>query len=440
MSIVRTLLFGASALYWGLWTACAGWIIFRAARGLYAPYGMWPPEELRRSFRATMVALFVHATILISTDALEPRRLFGLAIWPLLVPTAYFIRSLCKGLLSRKRLFGVPFVVIGSGEKARSAICEMLANPKLGLVPVAAFSGDYGQVRTIADVPIVGPLDRSWTTELPYTSHRVLIALSRQEADASELLNLQQKLAGRYRIVAVLADMIGPGMLLTTVKPLGARLYLEVAHRRFDRRARLLKRSFDLAISVPVFIAALPFIIGAAIAIKLSSRGPAFFSQLREGRGGNPIRIYKLRTMVPDAEARLADYLATDQAARIEFQTTFKLRNDPRIIPRVGQFLRRSSIDELPQIWNIVKGDMSLVGPRIMPVKEVTQYSEQGQVLRRDVPPGLTGFWQITHRNDSDLHIREVADSFYVNNWSVWLDSWILLKTVKVVLTGSGAY
>ena len=134
------------------------------------------------------------------------------------------------------------------------------------------------------------------------------------------------------------------------------------------------------------------------------------------------------------------EYLAANPAARFEYERTLKLRHDPRIIPRIGHLLRRSSIDELPQLWNIVRGDMSLVGPRIMPTREIELYSPAGQTLRRNVPPGLTGLWQVTARSNSDLKVREVADSFYVSNWSVWLDAWILLRTVRAVLAGSGAY
>lgn len=117
-----------------------------------------------------------------------------------------------------------------------------------------------------------------------------------------------------------------------------------------------------------------------------------------------------------------------------------KLRHDPRIIPKVGQFVRKSSLDEIPQLWSILKGDMSLVGPRVMPTREVDLYSVEGQKLRREVSPGLTGFWQVEHRSDSDFMIRETADSFYVSNWSIWLDIWIISRTFKVVLTGYGAF
>jgi lipopolysaccharide/colanic/teichoic acid biosynthesis glycosyltransferase len=209
---------------------------------------------------------------------------------------------------------------------------------------------------------------------------------------------------------------------------------------RFSHRQQLIKRLFDLAVTVPVFIVAAPIIGVAALLVKAVSPGPAFFSQKREGLNGEDVRIWKIRTMVPDAEKKLAQFLASDPAARFEYERTLKLRNDPRVIPKIGNFLRRASIDELPQLWSVLRGDMSLVGPRIMPANEVNRYSEEGQELRRNVLPGLTGFWQIMYRNNSDLRIREVADSYYVNNWSVWLDSWILFRTVRVVFGGSGAF
>jgi lipopolysaccharide/colanic/teichoic acid biosynthesis glycosyltransferase len=217
-------------------------------------------------------------------------------------------------------------------------------------------------------------------------------------------------------------------------------LSIETQHVRFSFKQRLLKRSLDIAISLPALILSAPILLIAGIAVVIADPGPIFFSQTREGRQGKPIKIYKLRSMIQGAEAKLAQYLAENPAARFEYERTMKLRNDPRIIPVIGRLVRKASIDELPQLWSILKGDMSLVGPRVMPTKEVDLYSSEGRELRRDMLPGLTGFWQVEHRNDSDFRIREVADSFYVANWSVWLDMWIILRTVRVVLTGAGAF
>ncbi len=144
--------------------------------------------------------------------------------------------------------------------------------------------------------------------------------------------------------------------------------------------------------------------------------------------------------MVPDAEERLAEYLKANPAARFEWQRYVKLRKDPRVVPVVGSFLRRSSIDELPQLWNVIRGEMSLVGPRLFPRYHVERFERDFRRLRRQVPPGMTGLWQVNHRSSGDLSLQQTADSYYVHNWSLWLDLWILLRTGRIVLTGSGAY
>jgi lipopolysaccharide/colanic/teichoic acid biosynthesis glycosyltransferase len=196
----------------------------------------------------------------------------------------------------------------------------------------------------------------------------------------------------------------------------------------------------DLVIAGSVLLVSMPALLIVACLILIIDPGPIFFAQVRDGRGGKPIRIYKLRSMIAGAEAKLTQFLAENDDARAEYGRTLKLRNDPRIIPFVGRFIRRMSLDELPQLWSILKGDMSLVGPRVFLKQEVEMYSDEGRALRRDVRPGLTGFWQVEHRSESDLRMREVADSFYVANWSAWLDLWILLRTIRVVSTGAGAF
>jgi lipopolysaccharide/colanic/teichoic acid biosynthesis glycosyltransferase len=183
-----------------------------------------------------------------------------------------------------------------------------------------------------------------------------------------------------------------------------------------------------------------PVIGIAALLVKIFSPGPAFFTQEREGEGGQVVRVYKIRTMVPNAEQRLAEYLRDDEEARFEWERFLKLRNDPRIIPVVGKVFRRFSIDELPQLWHVLTGEMSLVGPRIFALWHVARFPAEFRELRRQVPPGMTGLWQVAHRNSGDLKIQEIVDSYYIHNWSVWMDLWILFRTVRIVLTGKGAY
>jgi Undecaprenyl-phosphate galactose phosphotransferase WbaP len=369
------------------------------------------------------------------------RQLFMLATWLLVIPLSWALRACAKLLLMRLGRFGAPVIVVGNGEKARRALREMLGNREFGYVPVGVFGDGAMAEPQLEGVPYVGSVARAGTMDTPYPVRHVLIALSRAEAQAPELVDLIRTLSRRYHTIQLFPDLAGLANLWVQPRALGAYLALETRHHRFRRSQQLAKRVFDLVVGIPVALLALPIIAAAAIGVKLVSPGaPVFFSQRRDGRHGREIRIWKIRSMVPNAEQRLAEYLAANPAARFEYERVLKLRKDPRILPGVGKLLRRTSIDELPQLWGVITGDLTLVGPRVFLKKEVEMYAPEARALRREVPPGLTGLWQVNYRSTSDLHVREVADSYYVQNWSVWLDIWILLRTVRVVLLGKGAY
>lgn len=202
----------------------------------------------------------------------------------------------------------------------------------------------------------------------------------------------------------------------------------------------VLKRAFDLLVAVPLALLTMPVVLVALLAVKLISPGPAFFTQEREGHRGRWIRVRKIRTMVPDAVTRLEHLLARDPQARAEWERYMKLKDDPRIIPYIGRFLRRTSIDELPQLWSVIRGEMSLVGPRPFTDYHLNAFSPEFRTLRRRVRPGLTGFWQVTVRSNGDLHAQEAADTYYVFNRSLKLDLWILFRTIPAVVLGRGAY
>ncbi len=426
---------------WAIWPVAASWLVFRAAAGLYPPFGMTQPEELRRSVVTSAIAFASHLTILLASRELEGIRLAGLVVWAMLPPVCYFARSFTRMALIRRGLYCMPCIVVGSGALAEAAIREMKADPELGLVPVGVF-GDLSKLRSPAlhGVSVLGPIDAAARYGFPWPVAHALIAQGAQEEAELPPERIAEMLAPRYPRLLILGQGSILGNLWARPRPLGPYLATEVQQLRFSAAQRRAKRAFDLMVALPLLVAVAPIIAVAALAVKLASPGPAFYASTREGQAGRPMRIYKLRSMVTDADRQLAAYLAENPGARFEYERTLKLRHDPRIIPRLGHFLRRSSIDELPQLWNIVRGDMSLVGPRIMPTREVDMYSPAGRALRRDVPPGLTGLWQVTSRSNSDLKVREIADSFYVSNWSIWLDGWILLRTVRVVLAGSGAY
>ena len=176
-----------------------------------------------------------------------------------------------------------------------------------------------------------------------------------------------------------------------------------------------------------------------AAAVQIVSPGSIFFFQEREGLHGSRFRMWKLRTMCPQAEQQLANCLADDPELSRQWHRNVKLLHDPRIVPLVGNFMRRFSIDALPQLWNIVNGTMSLVGPRPFPEYHLGRFRTDFRHLRTAVRPGLTGMWQVMVRSTGGVQEQKVYDTYYIHNWSIWLDLYILARTVFAVLAGRGA-
>ena len=201
---------------------------------------------------------------------------------------------------------------------------------------------------------------------------------------------------------------------------------------------RCVKRGMDLSIAAVGGLLILPLIGLICSLIKITSTGPIFYSQRRLGFGARHFQAWKFRTMVVNADEVLQDHLDTNVQLREEWARDHKLKNDPRVT-WVGRWLRKTSLDELPQIWNVVLGQMSLVGPRPIVDAEVEKYGETFERYRR-VVPGITGLWQISGRNNTTYQERVDLDSYYVRNWSPWLDLYILIRTIKVVLLREGAY
>lgn len=197
------------------------------------------------------------------------------------------------------------------------------------------------------------------------------------------------------------------------------------------------KRLFDICGALTIGVLALPLIIGVAIAIRVTG-SPIVFSHMRIGQGHRPFKCYKFRSMIPDAERVLSELLRSDVKSLQEWRENHKLRNDPRVT-KFGDFLRKSSLDELPQLWNVLKGEMSLVGPRPIVLDELERYGNKAQVYC-SVKPGMTGLWQVLGRNHTTYSRRVSLDALYTRKRSIWVDCWIMMKTAAVVIRRVGAY
>ena len=205
-----------------------------------------------------------------------------------------------------------------------------------------------------------------------------------------------------------------------------------------DARSRKIKRVSDIVLSLLLMVLALPVALLIALAIAIETRGPVFFGHTRIGKGGRRFRMWKFRSMVADADLVLKKHLEEDRDHLSEWLRTRKLKCDPRVT-RVGRLLRRSSLDELPQLWNVLRGDMSMIGPRPIVEEEIAKYGPVFSLYSR-VKPGLTGLWQVSGRNDTSYRERIALDAQYIRNWSIRGDVAVLLKTVRVVICGHGAY
>jgi Undecaprenyl-phosphate galactose phosphotransferase WbaP len=238
--------------------------------------------------------------------------------------------------------------------------------------------------------------------------------------------------------VLLVPDIHGICSLGISAREIGGEIGFEVPQRLFHRSAAMMKRMIDLLLTVPGIIALLPLALLIAIAIKLTSRGAVLYGHTRLGHNGKTFTALKFRTMYENGESLLQAHFQKHPEELDVWQRDQKLKLDPRIT-RVGSWLRRYSLDELPQLWNVLLGQMSLVGPRPIVSREVLKYGRSYDLYSR-VRPGITGLWQVSGRNDTTYAERIAFDEYYVRNWSIWLDSYILARTAKAVLFADGAY
>jgi Undecaprenyl-phosphate galactose phosphotransferase WbaP len=430
---------GGQVFGWGTIGAGLAWLLLRASQSLYAPEGMASPEEFRRNVSSTLMIAGTYLLIVVAQRLAQPGRPVIIGTWLFLLPLSLLIRGFMKRMLVRAGLYGRPVVILGGGRMGRMVIHELQANPLIGLKPIGVFDDDREMAGTdILGVPVRGNVKAASTMQFEVPVADAIVALPR--LPRNEFIALARSFVGRFTNVRLVPDLFGVVNLWLQPGALGSCLTLGVRHDRFDLHSRRVKRAFDLIVGVPLFIIAVPIVALAALAVRIVSPGSAFFAQPREGVHGRRVRVWKIRTMVANAAEVLEEHLNGDAEARIEWEKRMKLRDDPRIIPFVGRFLRRSSIDELPQLWNVLTGDLSLVGPRPFPDYHLAKFGDAFRALRREVAPGITGYWQVTERSNSDLDTQEAADSYYIHNWSLWLDLWILARTLGAVLSRKGAY
>ncbi|MFH1038798.1 MAG: sugar transferase [PVC group bacterium] len=364
------------------------------------------------------IKIFSRIVFVIQSSAL----LISLTFWRML--KRYLVRRrVARGFNNQHVL------IIGAGKVGWALAREVAKHPYLGL-KVVGFLDDRLS-GTIGGYPVLGGSDDFEKVVSKHFVDEVLVSIPSERRLVARLILSARELGKSIRVVP---DLLSMGMEGIKAGHLGLIPLLEYYNKGLHGADLFLKRFFDIVVSFLALIVLLPVFVVIAVAIMLDSPGPVFYVSKRNGKKGKLFNFYKFRTMAKDADKMLESLRHLDKTAG----PTFKMKNDPRV-SRVGRFLRRYSLDELPQLWNVLKGDMSLVGPRPPTPNEVEKYAHW-QLRRLEIRPGLTCLWQV--RGRSNLSFREwmKLDIFYIENWSFWLDIKIILRTIVVVIRGEGAY
>ncbi len=429
-------------IYLIFWPVPFAFVMANAFLGLYQGSWMYPSapvpgvEEMRRLVLSSVIThAGVIAVIVLVMQTMEGYSRLVVAISGAL--TAFLAQSMRNGfrrILFELDLGQIPVVLAGSGEAARSVATILAGDPYTGFKIVGYFDGARKRREALKDlgIPYLGTL-RKIVQKAKKRDIKILIACQ-DERLFRQQMEEYTKWFTYIEYVPTASTFPIYGSKAISMGGLGG---LEMVNQARKRALRFQKRSLDTALAILAFAAASPLFAIIPLLIKLTSPGPVFYRQRRLGKNGKPFMVWKFRSMYSDAAARLEKLLAEDPQAAEEWAQTFKLRRDPRVTP-LGRFLRKTSLDELPQFFNVFSGQMAMIGPRPIVDAEVERYGAF-YALFSSVRPGITGLWQVSGRSDTDYTRRVALDTYYVLNWSPWMDFWIMIRTVFAVVLMRGA-
>lgn len=345
-------------------------------------------------------------------------------------------RAIARSIARRSAAYTQNTVIVGAGEIGQLIAKKLLQHPEYGINLVGFVDAQPKERRDdLGHLALLGGTERLPAIVRLFGIERVVIAFSNEPHE--QTLNLIRSLKDmevQIDIVPRFFELVGPGVDIHTVEGLSL---IGLPPARLSRSSKLLKRAMDLVLGLVVLVVLSPAFFAIAIAIVLDSRGPVFFRQLRMGAGGRTFRIVKFRTMVADAEERKAELAHLNKNANGDARM-FKIANDPRVT-RVGRFLRRTSLDELPQLFNVLRGEMSFVGPRPLILSE-DQHVQDWARKRLDLKPGITGLWQVLGRSEIPFEEMVKLDYMYVTDWSLIGDLKLILRTVPAVVRADAVF
>lgn len=396
-------------------------------------------QVIEKIFQASLYAVVAIVIVLyIGQIAASTSRMFIFLLWLFSFIYLTVFRYLTKKFLEKVQLLRIPVLIIGAGKTAELLVKGIINDAGMGYKIIGLLEDNCVRNGILKRFPVLGKFADVEAVILKTGVQHVFIAAPGLEQE--KLTRLIYKVQPLVKNIGIIPNLVGIPMGGIEVESLfNEKLMLLRLKNNLARSwNRYLKTIFDFALTLVGTVAISPILIFIAIWIYKDSPGPVIFKHTRIGKNGKKFPCYKFRSMCIDAKEKLAELLENDPVAKAEWERDFKLKNDPRIT-KSGAFLRRTSLDELPQIFNVLRGDMSLVGPRPVIEEELERYGEYVNDYLM-VKPGITGMWQINGRNDTSYAERVCMDSWYVRNWSIWIDNLILWRTLKSVIRCKGAY
>jgi Undecaprenyl-phosphate galactose phosphotransferase WbaP len=405
--------------------------------GLYRVVTALPAAELRRMVLALIGSAFFMACSQVTLMWHHPIQMMSLLLAPLLATfTLPFVRHLSRSYLAKSTLWGRRVLIVGGDARSAAILAKLEYSPHLGLRPVGVLEDLEELHNSIPEQWCLGtPEKLSEAANNLNVSMAVLVPQEVPTFNMVDLYHASEKNINTWMVVPLTHNLPA---LWTEAHDMTGQVALGWHNHLTSLRHRFMKRTFDL-ICVALLLPFLMSLIGLIwLAIKITCGGDAYFIQERIGLRGRKFRCYKFRTMHPNGDAILEQYFEEHPEKKAEWSVNFKLKNDPRVT-WIGKLLRKTSLDELPQLFNVMRGEMSLVGPRPLLESELGRYGNayESYIL---MVPGITGLWQISGRSNTTFADRAWYDEYYVRNWSPWLDVYILGCTAKVVLRCEGAY
>lgn len=414
-------------------------ILFVNSR-LYPGVGISPVTEIKLVTQYVSMGFGVGIVVVAVIQSHWTQNQFAfLLMWALTIAFVLGMRWSVRMAASKLWLWGEPVVVIGRAQDVARTIRYFMERRRLGFVPVlAAIDGTQGQTAP-CPVPVM-PFSTLLRLEAEAFPEDGIETALVDAPSISEFFRSDEAktLLHSFRRLILVSDLDWIEGASMQIHDFEGRIGIAMQKNSLSPVDALMKRALDIAGALALAAVSLPVAAAAILWIKLDTPGRIFYRQWRVGKDGRQITILKFRTMVIDADKALHAYLDTHPEAREEWESTQKLRDDPRIT-RSGKWLRMFSIDEIPQFWNVLRGDLSLVGARPIVEAEIRHYGDDIGVYK-NMRPGITGLWQVSGRSDTTYADRVRYDTYYVRNWSVWLDLYVLLRTVYVVLKRDGAY